>query len=67
MMDKHCIECGKFISYGLRYCDMIFCDDECAQKFGIDPGECFFGAVDDTTDYYICDRETDDCYGYYGS
>jgi hypothetical protein len=64
MMDKHCIECGKLISYGLRHRDMIFCDDECAQKFGVDPSECFFGGVDDTTNYQVCDVETDDYCSY---
>jgi len=64
MNEKHCTECGAFISYGLRYGDMIFCADECAAKFGIDPRDCFFGGVEDTTDYTICDEPTDD-YGCY--
>lgn len=66
MCKKHCIECGCIISYGLRYCDMIFCDDECADRFGIDPRDCFAGGVDDTTDYIICDQ-LDDYYTYHAS
>jgi hypothetical protein len=50
MNKQHCNECGTLISYGLRYEDMIFCNDECAARFGIDPCECFSGDAADTTD-----------------
>lgn len=63
MSDKqHCDHCGKLISYGLRHDGMIFCNDECAAGFGIDPRDCFFGGVSDTSDYPVCGREPDDYY-----
>jgi len=65
-MDKqHCNGRGTLISYGVRYEDMIFCNDECAKRVGIDPWECFFGGASYTSDYPVCDREPDDYYGYY--
>ena len=51
MATKHCSQCGALITDGLRYRDMIFCMDECAAKFGIDPNDCFFGGADDCIDY----------------
>lgn len=66
MNEKHCDECGRLISHGLLYGKLCFCHDECAARFGIDPQDCFFGGVNDTTNYLICD-EPADYYGYYDS
>jgi hypothetical protein len=63
MDEKPCDHCGKLISHGLLYGRLHFCNDECAAKFGIDPQDCFFGGVGDTTDYNICDGPADS-YGY---
>lgn len=44
---EYCNMCGRLVSYGLRSGDLIFCMDECAEQFGIDPSECFYGDVSD--------------------
>lgn len=57
MDNQHCTECGRLISYGLRLGDMMFCSDECAERFGLDPRECFYGDMADTSDYDISNHE----------
>jgi hypothetical protein len=62
MDNQHCTECGTLISYGLRCGDMIFCNDECAERFGIDPQECFFS--DASADLVCGSDPDDDCIHY---